>query len=534
MTRSRIGPLALEAPLGARGSNVFRAVHVQQRAQVAVRVFSVPMGMTPESKQEFANQLEVLKTIRHPGIVRCFGGGFDAKDAYLVYELFDSDSLEQLIRRKQRLPWESVLDYGLQLCDALQLAHSMGWIHGNIRPDKILVSKDGLTVKLNDLRRGPGPLRPLNAEQLAFCAPETFADQPVTEASADLYSLGAILYFALTGRPPYSGANPTLVKQAITETVAESVASLVFECPVWLSAIVDQLLDKDPRRRPYTAVAAAMALREAQKREVEGIGVAQHAMSGFSPLQLDINRDEAAKALGIKKKKKRKRDDEIDDAPSLLERPLVLLGLLVCAVGLIAFLVWPANERTLRDRAERLLKKEDSVSWNDARDRYLYPMLERFPNGQYADWAQEQLDIVEMRNAEERMKRNLRIGREPASEGERKYAEAVRFERFGDRVTALDKYKGIVKLLKDEKKERPFVNLARRQIELIESNPPSVEELRRFLKEKLTEADKLYSDGDITGARQIWEGIISLYNGNQEMLPIVEQAQGRMERLKNS
>jgi hypothetical protein len=155
-------------------------------------------------------------------------------------------------------------------------------------------------------------------------------------------------------------------------------------------------------------------------------------------------------------------------------------------------------------------------------------MLEKYPAGTYADWAQEQLDMVEMRNAEERMRRNLRVGREPSSEGERKYSEAVRFERFGDRVTALDKYKGIVKLLKDEEKDRPFVNLAKRQIAVLESNPPSIEELRRFLQEKLAEADRLYEASDLLGSRQIWEGIVSLYNGNQEMIGFVEKAQRRL------
>ena len=118
MTRSRIGPLALESPLGDRGSNIYRALHMQQKAQVAVRVFSVPMGMTPEAKQEFAEQLESLKALRHPGIVRCYGGGFDAKDAYLVYELVDGDSLDVALKKRERLPWESVLDFGLQLCEA--------------------------------------------------------------------------------------------------------------------------------------------------------------------------------------------------------------------------------------------------------------------------------------------------------------------------------------------------------------------------------------------------------------------------------
>ena len=156
VTRSKIGPLALESPLGDRGSNVFRALHLQQRAHVVVRVFSVPLGMTPESKQEFADQLEGLKALRHPGIVRCYGGGFDAKDAYLVYELIQGESLAVTLKRRERLPWESVLDYGLKLCEALQKAHESGWIHGRIRPDKILVSEDANKVKISDFRRGPG------------------------------------------------------------------------------------------------------------------------------------------------------------------------------------------------------------------------------------------------------------------------------------------------------------------------------------------------------------------------------------------
>jgi hypothetical protein len=186
----------------------------------------------------------------------------------------------------------------------------------------------------------------------------------------------------------------------------------------------------------------------------------------------------------------------------------------------------------MRSRAESLLRTDNDVRWNDARDKYLQPMLEKFPMGQHAEWAQEQLDRIEMHNGEERMRRNMRIGREPSSEGERKYAEALRFERFGDRVTALDKYQGIVKLLKDEPKERPFVNLAKRQIEILESNPPSVEELKRFLQDKMTEADKLYNEGDVLGARKIWEGIVSLYNGNQEMTSFVEQSQTRLEGNK--
>ena len=88
-------------------------------------------------------------------------------------------------------------------------------------------------------------------------------------------------------------------------------------------------------------------------------------------------------------------------------------------------------------------------------------------------------------------------------------------------------------MLKGEEKERPYVNLARRQIAKIESNPPSTEELRRFLNEKMAQAERMYAGGDTINSKQIWEGIVSLYNGNKEVLPIVEKAQFRLSKLKN-
>ena len=534
MTRSRIGPLALESPLGERGSNVFRAVHMQQRAQVVVRVFSIPLGMTPESKQEFADQLESLKALRHRGIIRCYGGGFDAKDAYLVYELMQGESLASALKRRERFPWESVLDYGLQLCEALHYAHEAGWIHGRIRLDKILVSDDANTVKISDFRRGPGAPPPLTLEQLPYSAPEVLGSQANFNVATDLYSVGAVLYHAITGMPPFAGETPILVKQAIVGSSVPPVASIVFDCPVWLSAIVEQLLHKDPLRRPFTAAATAMALREAQRRATEGMGVAEHAVSGFSALQLNTNRAEAEVALGRKKKKKRRLDAEDEyDKPGFFERPVVLLSLLVAAICLITFLVWPAGEKTLLARAKKLMESEDVSSHNEARDKYLFQILERFPESNSAAWAEEQLQSIEMENAEARIQSNRRFGREPSTEGERKYTEANRFEQFGDRVTALEKYKGIVNLLKSEEKERPYVNLARRQIAKIETQPlNSTEELRRFLFEKLELAEKMYEKGDSIGAKQIWDGIVNLYNGNKEMQPVVERAQARLDKIK--
>ena len=538
MTRSRIGPLALESPLGERGSTLFRAVHIQQKAQVVVRVFSQPMGMTPEAKQEFAQQMESLKVLKHPNIVRCYGGGFDAKDAYLVYELADGESLLSTLKRKERLPWELVLDLGLQLCEALKAAEQAGWIHGRIRPDKVIVSPDGTKIKLADFRRGTIAAAPLTVEQLPYCAPETFADKPIVDAASDLYSVGTVMYHAITGKSPFEAANVLLMRKAIVETVAPPVATIVFDCPVWLSAIVEQLLSKESVKRPFSANATIMALREAQRRASEGMGVAQHTTSGFSPLQLNTNRAEAEKALGLKKKKKKQlRDFDGYGQPGMLERPFVLLAILLAAIGLISYLAWPLNETTLRSKAELLLARQDADGLKGANNKYLQELVDRFPAGKNGQWAQSKLEDIEMESemelAEARIQKHKRFGLEPTSEGERKYAEARRFESFEDRITALELYKGIVNLLKDEENERAFVNLARKRIEQIEAKPPSADELRLLLKRKLEQADKLYRDGNTVGAKQIWDGIVNLYKLNKEVQPIVEEAQQKIDELQS-
>ena len=399
-----------------------------------------------------------------------------------------------------------------------------------------MVSEDGNKVKLSDFRRGPGAPAPLSLEQLSYSAPETLVNQPSFNAAADLYSVGAILYQGITGQPPFVATDYAALKQQINSATVPPVASIVFDCPVWLSSVVEQLMNKDPLKRPFTAAATAMAMREAQRRATDGMGVAEHSLSGFSALQLNTSKAEAEKALGLKKKKKRRLDDEDSyDKPGLFERPLVLLGLLAAAICLITFLVWPAGEKTLRARAQKLMDSQDVSSHNDARDLYLYPLIERFPGSENAIWAEEQLDLIAMENAEAKIQSNRRFGREPSTEGERKYVEAFYgFEQFGDRVTALQKYKGIVSLLKTEEKERPFVNLARRQIVKIESEPGSgTEDLRRFLMEKLDRADAMYKNGDAIGAKQIWDGIINLYNGNKELLPILERAQTRIGKTKS-
>ena len=169
-----------------------------------------------------------------------------------------------------------------------------------------------------------------------------------------------------------------------------------------------------------------------------------------------------------------------------------------------------------------------SHSLNQAKVSYLEPMLDRYPDGEHTTWAQEQLDRVEMVQAEHalsvKLKRNLPL----KNEAERLYAEASEFERFGDIATALDQYRSMETLLADDTKYRPYVNLARRQIARIEFAGVEADEAARIIESKLDQADELMKSGKVIAARQIWYSLVELYGNNDNVAPLVAKAQERL------
>ncbi len=533
MAKSRIGPFALEAPLSKPSSagQVFRGLHLQQRKLAALRVFPIPMGMTPESRRAFASQLEQLKQLRHRGIVRCYGGGFDAHKAYLAYELIDGESLDQVLLRRERLPWETALDFSQQLAEALQYAHQMGWIHGRLRPEKILAARDGC-VKIADWRREAITSMisngPPTSDQLQFTAPENLSGGQHDEKS-DLYSLGVIMYSMLTGSPPFAAKDPDQLISQVLHAPPPSVSSQVLDCPVWLNAIVEQLLAKDPSQRPFSAAALQLAFKETIRRQAEGVGVLQHATAGFSPLQMKVDRAEAEKVLGIKPQKTKKPDEG-----SFFEKPWVLVLALLAAVGAAVWFMLPLSEEALQRKATALLppNSQDWTDWNAARDNYLSEITERFPEGEHHAWAQEKIGWINARETERRLDRDEKLGRRDNwTQAQIQYSDAREYERFGDLITALDKFRAIVSLFRNNPDDRPIVDLAIESIQRIKQKGLAENALQTFLNQKMTEANAAYDQARILEAKLKWESIVELYSGNQEVAPIVAEAQQRLDAI---
>lgn len=521
------GAFTLHERLGTGGmGTVYRATHNETGREVAIKILSTRVAQSRRAIQRFAQEIEILKALKHPNIVRCYGGGRHETEAFMVMELVTGGSLASLLRRRGRLPWETAVEYLEQICAGLQHAHEWGVIHRDLTPRNLLLDSRG-QIKIADFgiaRVGYG--RKLTATKhtlgtLAYMAPEQIRGKPPISPRTDLYTLGCVLFELLTGELPFQAESTAQIMYQHLSEDPPRVSSRVLDCPFWLEALVGQLLEKDPERRPHDAGTVLVALQEVKAKVAAGEGVAEHAAGGGpSALRVERDREGARRALGHKPRKRRR-----EQGP-FYERAWFLALALLITLGVATWAFWPAGEEELFRKGEALMAMDRRPHWSQARE-YFEELLERFPEGKYAAAAREQIDRIDMADAEARLMMKLRQGRELTNEGERLFAEAYRFEQFGDRVTALERYDSLIKLLGDRREYRPYVNLARRQLHAIKEGETPPDRLA-LIQERLQQADALAARGELLEAKKIWHSIQALYSGNKELEPLVAQAEERL------
>lgn len=525
MSQTRVGEFVVEERLDG-AARTYRVSHAQSGRPAVIKFLSRRLANSPASRQELIREIEGLKDLSHPNLVRCFGGGRHEVDPYLIYEFVEGESINWMLRRRGRLPWELVVDYGKQIAAALHVAHEKGFTHGELTPERLILAKDG-SVKIMDIRRlrgedehgGDWPSR--RPADLAYVAPERIANRAARSVQSDLYSLGCIMYEMLTSHPPFVGETVQEVLSAHQNQKPSRVAAEILDCPVWLDLLVQQLLEKDPARRPKTAAIVYYALKETEKQMSEGGSISAHAMSGnagFNPIKVKVD-PELKKIVQRKKKKVR----EVGEKPAIYERAwFLVLCLLLVGVG-VTWLLWPLSEAQLFARAEKLMKDPEQREF--ASSQYLEPLLKRFPSGEYAVKAQEYIDLIETDKAAAKVRNKAKTGRTPTCEGQKLCSEAFTMEQFGDQETALEKYKAIVELIKPEGEDAQYVKLAKRKIKELEESPLKAPPREEFLKSLLDGIESMLASGEREKAREKAESIISLYSGNKSLEPFVKRAE---------
>lgn len=527
MAERQFGPFLVKGKLGSGGMGVvYRAVYTTTGQEVALKVLPEEAAQNERLVARFERELTILKRMRHPHIVRCLGGGKVNTQWCYAMEIVPGGTLAEVIRSRGPLPWQQVIEYGLQICDALSYAHENGVMHRDLKPSNLLLTAEG-KLKLSDF----GLARDADASTLTatgktvgsfpYMAPEQ-ARGDDTSFKTDLYGLGCVLFEMLTGRPPFVAESAAEFMYAHLEQTPPRVASLALDCPIWLDAIVARLLEKEPEHRPRDAAVVAQALQEVEENVAAQTSVAGHMVSG-EPTALRVSQDSGTARSLLKKKKRKKRE-----TGPFYQRTWFLVVCLLLSFGVIAWTFRPLTERELFEQGAKLMASESITDWDIARDRYLQPMLEKYPQGEHAGEAQEFLDKIEMRRAEERLRFNAKLGRDPTTEGERLYADARRYEQFGDRISALEKYRSMINVLKDNSEAKPFVGLAKRQIAMIQQGGGAGGNRVEIVTKALDRADQAYKEGDALEAHKVWESVIKLYESNRELQPQVQRAKDRL------
>ncbi|MBX7072474.1 MAG: protein kinase [Pirellulales bacterium] len=261
----RLGPYRIGRKLGRGGmGTVYAAEALDTGIIAAVKVLSAALGRDDGFRERFEAEIDTLRKLRHPNIVRLYG--FGEEDGLLFYgmELVDGASLEDELQAGRRFNWREVLQISIKLCRALRHAHDRGIIHRDIKPANLLLSTDG-EIKLSDF--GIAKLfghSGMTADggvigTAEYMAPEQADGRPVTNR-CDLYSLGCVMYALCAGRPPFRARSLPEMLHMQRYAEPEPLRTFAPEAPVELEQIVADLLVKEPDRRIPTAMVLARRL----------------------------------------------------------------------------------------------------------------------------------------------------------------------------------------------------------------------------------------------------------------------------------
>ena len=261
----RLGPYEIVGTLGRGGmGTVYKAIHTETGEAAAVKLLSAELAQDEGFRSRFEAEIETLRKLNHPNIVRLFGFGEQDGQLFYAMELVDGNSLEEELRHGRHFDWREVTRIGVDICRALRHAHDRGVIHRDIKPGNLLMAGDS-RVKLSDfgIARLFGYSRLTSAGNVLgtaeYMSPEQADGRPVDYRS-DLYSLGALMYALLARRPVFRGKSlpEMLRKQRFEEP--EPIGKHVRDLPEELGCILSQLLQKEPARRIPTADIVARRL----------------------------------------------------------------------------------------------------------------------------------------------------------------------------------------------------------------------------------------------------------------------------------
>ncbi|MFI5006489.1 MAG: protein kinase, partial [Solirubrobacterales bacterium] len=289
MIGRRLGHYQIVAKLGEGGMGVvYEAIDTLLNRPVALKVISAPASADPQRRRRFLHEAQAASALNHPSIVTIYGiettASTDGPIDVIAMECVVGRTLDQVIGERV-MPLGQILDFAVQIADALATAHAAGIVHRDLKPSNVMVTETG-RVKVLDFglaklvaagsgdgtRTDHGGEQPLTSDgavlgTASYMSPEQAEGRQV-DARSDVFAFGALLYEMVTGRRAFRGDSRVSILSAIVREPHEPLRAIRPDAPDELERVVAHCLRKDPARRFQHMDEARVALEDVRDESV--------------------------------------------------------------------------------------------------------------------------------------------------------------------------------------------------------------------------------------------------------------------------
>jgi uncharacterized RDD family membrane protein YckC len=279
------GPYRIARPLGSGGmGDVYEAEHAEHGRRVALKVLGQRLA-TGEDRARFLSEGEIAASITHPNTVYVYGSEEIAGSPVIVMELLSGGTLKDLVQQRGPLPPKDAVDLILQVIAGLEAAQTAGILHRDVKPANCFIDRDG-RVKVGDFGlsistsgRG-GAATGMFQGTPQFAPPEQIRGEAL-DVRADIYAVGATLFYLLTGQPPFDDCDLTTLIARVKAEVPRSPRAMRVSIPAALAAVVIDCLAKDRAERPSSHAVLADRLRPFSRMAAAPAPLGRRLLAGF-------------------------------------------------------------------------------------------------------------------------------------------------------------------------------------------------------------------------------------------------------------
>ena len=251
------------ALLGRGGmGEVYRAEDLRLSQMLAIKFLPEALAQDESALARFHSEVRVARQVSHPNVCRVFDIGDADGMPFLTMEYVDGEDLSSLIRRIGRLPQDKAIEVARQVCAGLAAAHERGVVHRDLKPANVMLDGAG-KARITDFGLAAVAANIKGAEVRAgtpaYMAPEQLAGKEVTVKS-DIFSLGLVMYEVLTGRRAYDATTLAELMKSREQGTITNPSTIVKDLDPLIERVILRCVDKDPAKRPASALQVAAAL----------------------------------------------------------------------------------------------------------------------------------------------------------------------------------------------------------------------------------------------------------------------------------